>query len=89
MREIFSLLFKEKPALILTRISQEEGETNMSAIAKNTKCTFCHVTKIIQEMEKLGLIICEKKSRSKIIKLSEKGQRVAKNMNEIYGELAQ
>lgn len=54
-----------------------------SLLAKEVDCTYSHAVKILQALEKLGLVVFEKKGRMKLIKLTKKGTEVADNIENI------
>ncbi len=54
-----------------------------SVLAKEVDCTYSHAVKILQSLEKLGLVMFEKKGRIKLIKLTKRGQEIADNIENI------
>ena len=54
-----------------------------SILAKEVDCTYSHAVKILQSLERLGLVGFEKKGRVKLIKLTKKGTEVAENIENI------
>ena len=54
-----------------------------SILAKEVDCTYSHAVKILQSLERLGLVFFEKKGRIKLIKLSKRGQEIAENIENI------
>jgi len=54
-----------------------------SILAKEVDCTYSHAVKILQSLERLNLVVFEKKGRIKLIKLTNKGQEVAENIENI------
>ncbi len=54
-----------------------------SVLAKEVDCTYSHAVKILQTLEKLGLVSFEKKGRIKVIKLTKKGQEVSDHIQAI------
>jgi len=48
-----------------------------SILAKEVDCTYSHAVKILQTLEKLSLVVFEKKGRIKLIQLTKKGNEVA------------
>jgi len=54
-----------------------------SILAKEVDCTYSHAVKILQSLERLALVVFEKKGRIKLIKLTKKGQEVADNIENI------
>ena len=82
-KEIFNVFFREKPAMMLVELKNAKGEIYASSIAKQVDCTYSHVVKILQEMQKAGLISFQKQGRLKLLTLTQKGKDVAKRVDEI------
>ncbi len=82
-RNIFSILFREKPAMMLVTLKNSKKELYASSLAKIIDCTYSHVVKILQEMEKNDLIEFNKQGRLKLLNLTKKGEDIAENINEI------
>ncbi len=59
-----------------------------SLLAKEVDCTYSHAVKILQSLERLGLVVFEKKGRTKLIKLTKRGQEVANNIENIKQSLS-
>ncbi len=74
---IFNVFFREKPALLLLNLKNSKDNIYASTVAKTIDCTYSHVVKILQEMEKAKLVTFQKKGRLKIITLTKKGLEVA------------
>lgn len=79
----FNLLFREKPARLLLTLVSSQTDMYASTIAKKIDCTYSHIVKILQEMERDGLVTFRRKGRLKIITLTKKGEDVAKSINNI------
>ena len=82
-KEIFNVFFREKPAMMLVELKNAKGEIYASSIAKIVDCTYSHVVKILQEMQKAGLINFEKQGRLKLLTLTKMGQEVADKIDGI------
>lgn len=82
-KKIFTTFFREKPAMILIELFSSPNETYASSLAKNVDCTYSHVVKVLKEMETFGLISFEKTGRLKVLKLTEKGKKIASLMSEM------
>ena len=54
-----------------------------SILAKEVDCTYSHAVKILQSLERLGLVVFERKGRIKLIKLTKRGQEVADSIENI------
>ncbi len=81
--KIFNVFFREKPAMMLVSLKNTKGAVYASSLAKKIDCTYSHVVKILQEMEKSGLVSFEKQGRLKLLSLTKKGSDVADNITSI------
>lgn len=86
-KKIFSVFFREKPAMMLVTLLTSTNEHYASSLAKIVDCTYSHIVKILNEMQKAGLIVFKKQGRLKVLKLTEKGQKVAQNIDDIRNAL--
>jgi len=82
-KEIFNVVFREKPAMMLVGLKNAKSEIYASSLAKQIDCTYSHVVKILQEMEKSGLINFEKQGRLKLLSLTKTGSEVADHIDNI------
>jgi DNA-binding MarR family transcriptional regulator len=83
MEDNFDLFFRRKPAMMLIALKKMSKAKYGSILAKEVDCTYSHAVKILQTLEKLGLVNFEKQGRIKIIKLTKKGRDVAENIDSI------
>lgn len=81
--KIFNVFFREKPAMVLITLKNNKNEVYASSLAKVIDCTYSHVVKILQEMEKEGLVNFEKEGRLKLLTLTKKGIDVADHIDRI------
>jgi predicted transcriptional regulator len=89
-KKIFGVFFREKPAMMLVTLlnSQREGqEQYASSLAKIVDCTYSHIVKILNEMQKSDLVEFKKDGRLKVLKLTKKGEDVAKAIDGIRNAL--
>ena len=82
-KEIFKVFFREKPAMMLVELKNSKSEVYASALAKQIDCTYSHVVKILQEMEREGLINFDKQGRLKLLTLTKKGQDIASRIDDV------
>ncbi len=82
-KEIFNVFFREKPAMMLVTLKNSKTEIYASSLAKVIDCTYSHVVKILQEMEKADLVRFEKNGRLKLLTLTKKGEQIADNIDKI------
>ncbi len=83
MKDNFDIFFRRKPALMLVYLKKNTRMRYGSILAKEVDCTYSHALKILQTLEKLGLVLFEKKGRVKLIKLTKKGKEVADYIEEV------
>ena len=83
MKDNFDIFFRRKPALMLVALKKLSKARYGSILAKEVDCTYSHAVKILQTLEKLGLVTFEKKGRIKLIKLTKKGQEIAEHIDSI------
>ena len=67
--------------MMLINLRNAKCEIYASSLAKSIDCTYSHVVKILQAMQKDGLISFDKQGRLKILTLTKKGQEVADNLD--------
>jgi predicted transcriptional regulator len=82
-KEIFDVFLREKPSMMLVTLLNSNNEVYASTLAKSVDCTYSHVVKILQEMEDAGLVSFEKTGRLKYLKLTKKGEEIAKHIDAI------
>lgn len=83
MKDNFDVFFRRKPALMLVALKKLNRARYGSILAKEVDCTYSHAVKILQTLEKLELVVFEKKGRIKLIKLTKKGVEVANDIENI------
>ena len=81
--KVFNIFFREKPAMMLVGLKNSKGAMYASSLAKQIDCTYSHVVKILQEMEKADLINFEKQGRLKLLTLTKKGSDMADHIASI------
>lgn len=86
-KEIFSVFFREKPSMMLVELRNAKAEVYASSLAKQIDCTYSHVVKILQQMEKEGLVNFDKQGRLKLLTLTKKGHDVASRIDDVRGLL--
>lgn len=81
--EIFRIFFHEKPAKMLIDLKNSKGMIYGSTLAKHVDCTYSHVVKILQMMEKNGLVTFGRQGRLKLLTLTKKGNDVADHIERV------
>ena len=86
-QKMFNILFREKPSMMLVTLHNSKTEVYASSLAKQIDCTYSHVVKILQEMEKENLVNFEKRGRLKVLTLTKKGNDIAEGIDRIRNVL--
>jgi len=82
-KDNFDIFFRKKPALMLIALKKSSRARYGSLLAKEVDCTYSHAVKILQALEKIGLVGFEKKGRIKIIKLTRRGLEIANHIERV------
>ncbi len=83
MEDIF---FHEKGKRVLLTLKKQKRH-NITEIARGIEGTYAHTFNLLKEMERLGIIKSNKVGRTKYIKLTPKGERLAKIITEFDNTL--
>ena len=78
-KSIEKMFLRDKPARILLAIAKQDNPY-ASVISKEVEATYAHTTSVLSEMEHYGLISLNQKGRVKYIKLTDLGNKIAKNL---------
>jgi len=81
--DLFDVFFRKKPALMLIALKRSGRARYGSILAKEVDCTYSHAVKILQSLERIGLVGFEKKGRIKLIKLTKKGLEIADHIEKV------
>jgi len=82
--DIVNVLFREKPINMLVEMRRSsKKEIYASNLAKSVDCTYSHVVKILQQMQKAGLVNFDKQGRLKLLSLTKKGEDVAGHIDKM------
>ncbi len=68
---------------MLVELKNADAQVYASVLAKQIDCTYSHVVKILQEMQKADLINFKKEGRLKLLELTRKGRDIASNIENI------
>ena len=69
--------------MMLVELKNANNTVYASVLAKQIDCTYSHVVKILQEMQKADLINFKKEGRLKLLELTKRGREVANNIETI------
>ncbi|MDD5171409.1 MAG: hypothetical protein PHF60_00030 [Candidatus ainarchaeum sp.] len=84
---MFSMFARPKPCRIMTVLRDSETPWHLSKLAKSSDITYVYVTKLVSRLQKGGFVTIEPKGKKRIVKLTEKGMKVAKAIEELKNSL--
>lgn len=85
--KMFNVFFRSKPTMMLIKLRENQGAMYASSLAKSIDCTYSHIVKILNEIEKKKLVVFEKHGRLKLLHLTKKGEEIADHIEKIRAEL--
>jgi predicted transcriptional regulator len=80
---MFAVFVRPKPCKIMTTLRDTETAWHLSKLAKSSDTTYVYVTKLVSRMQKDGLVTIEAKGKKRLVKLTEKGMKVANAIAEL------
>jgi DNA-binding MarR family transcriptional regulator len=83
MHQDIMLFFKEKPTKMLLTINQTKTALYAAALAKKNKLSYADVNDILHQFEDASIILFEKHGRLQLIVLTEKGKKIAEELEKV------
>ncbi|MGV8085127.1 MAG: hypothetical protein ACP5N9_02635 [Candidatus Bilamarchaeum sp.] len=80
MIEIF---MRPKPCKMMRLLRDTDSSWHLSKLAKNSDCTYVYIKELVGKLEAAGYMFSEQKGKKRIIKLTEKGMKVANIIEEL------
>ena len=78
--ELEQLLLREKPAKILISLKTSKESIYATILSRETNCTYSHTIKILNVLQKQGLVNFDKKGRIKKVTLTDDGWDISHNL---------
>ncbi len=82
------LFLKEKQAAAIIALKDQNSSWHLSKIARQTNSTYVYITKLMSILEKKGLVVLESKGKKRVVKLTEKGLKLANLLDEAKAQIA-
>lgn len=73
------LFLRLKPVKVI--VSLKNGPKYATIISKEIDCTYSHTVKLLDQFRSLGLVDFEKHGRIKMVKLTDMGEDLSKNIS--------
>lgn len=84
-----SILLKDKQAMILVSLREGKQPWHISSLSKACNTTYVHTSNFIKKCEMMGIVQNERHGKTKEIKLTEKGTKLAEMLAGVYSLINQ
>ena len=84
---MFSIFARPKPCKILILLRDEKTPWHLSKLATQSSSTYVYATKLLTNLEKLGIVSLESKGKKRLVRLTEKGSEIAKLLEDLASKL--
>jgi len=82
-KEAFQCLLNQKPSKVLIALRKNIRDKYITVLVKEVGCMYTSALKILKKMEKANLVESVKQKRIRVIRLTDKGNKVAEHIEEI------
>ena len=84
-----SILLKDKQAMILVSLKEGKQPWHIATLSKACNTTYVHTSNFIKKCEQMGIVQNERHGKTKEIKLTEKGVKLADMLSGVYAMINQ
>jgi len=81
-RLLFEIILHPKPSKLLTLLLQDK-QWYTAALARESGQSYVYATELIKSFEKAGIVSVSSPGRRKLMKLTEKGEKIAHSITDI------
>ncbi|VVB73558.1 Uncharacterised protein [uncultured archaeon] len=81
-RPLSEIILHPKPSKLLTLLLQDK-QWHTAALARESGQSYVYATELVKSFEKTGIVSVSSPGRRKIIKLTEKGEKLAHSIDDI------
>lgn len=78
-----TIFMRPKPCRIMTLLRDTENQWHLSKLAKSSDTTYVYVTQLVSKLQGAGIVTVETKGKKRVVKLSDKGMKVANAIGEV------
>jgi len=79
-KDLFYFFVRKKPVMILINLAKDGKLRYASVLSKEVDCTYSHTVRILNMLQKHGLVKFDKKGRLKTVELTGTGKEIAKEL---------
>ncbi len=78
---------RTKPCKMLLILKDSQDSKYITELAKDSGATYVHTTKLVRELEKGGIVTTKVNGKKRMVKLTEKGTKLAAALAEVMSSL--
>jgi len=76
-----NLFLRIKPCKVLILLKESDTKY-ISELAKESGATYVHITKLLRKLEKDGIVTMQQNGKKRMVRLTNKGNRIAAALTE-------
>jgi len=80
---MFELFARKKPCMMMKVIRDQEAGWYISKIAKGSDTTFVYTSRVLSKLNEKGFVTIETSGKKRLVRLTEKGKKVANAIDEL------
>lgn len=77
-----NVFLRPKPCKVIVLL-RDSNSKYISELAKESGATYVHTTKLLRKLEKENIVSIEQNGKKRMVKLTEKGNKIANALNEV------
>ena len=77
------VFLRPKPCKMMRLLRDNESSWHLSKLAKQSDCTYVYLKELVARLEQHGFLFTEHKGKKRIVKLTEKGIKIANIIEEL------
>ena len=77
-----NVFLRPKPCKVIVSL-KDSNSKYISELAKESGATYVHTTKLLRKLEKENIVSIEQNGKKRMVKLTDKGNKIANALNEV------
>ena len=82
-----NVFLRPKPCKVIVLL-KDSNSKYISELAKESGATYVHTTKLLRKLEKNEIVTIEQNGKKRMVKLTEKGNKIASALHEVMNSIA-
>ena len=82
-----NVFLRPKPCKVIVLL-KDSNSKYISELAKESGATYVHTTKLLRKLEKNEIVTIEQNGKKRMVKLTDKGIKIASALHEVMNSIA-